>query len=187
MLGYLSEPELAELDRLTSDALWVPLPGPQTWALESKADVLLYGGAAGGGKTDLAIGLAVTEHVNSIIFRREGTQHKAIIRRMTQLLGGRDGFNNNDRLWRLPDDRTVEFGSAPHLGDEWAYQGQPHDLVVFDEVTHFLEEQARILMGWLRTIDTEQRTRVVMTANPPTDQDGEWVIDYFGPDRKSVV
>lgn len=181
LLGYLSEQELGELDRLTSDAIWVPLPGPQTQALESKADILLYGGAAGGGKTDLAIGLAVTEHSNSIIFRREGTQHKAIIRRMIQLLGGRDGFNSQQRIWTLHGNRTVEFGSAPHLGDEWAYQGQPHDLIVFDEVTHFIEEQVRTLMGWLRTTDGNQRTRVVMTSNPPTDQEGEWVIDFFGP------
>ena len=36
---------------------WVPQPGPQQQAFESQADILFYGGAAGGGKTDLLLGL----------------------------------------------------------------------------------------------------------------------------------
>ena len=45
-------------------AAWTPEPSnrPQVEAYNSKADLLLYGGAAGGGKTDLLIGLALTQH-----------------------------------------------------------------------------------------------------------------------------
>ena len=41
---------------------------PQRTAYDSMADILLYGGSAGGGKTDLGIGLALTQHSRSIIF-----------------------------------------------------------------------------------------------------------------------
>ena len=53
-------------------AAWKPDPGnrPQREAYRSKADLLLYGGAAGGGKTDLLLGLALMEHACSVIFRR---------------------------------------------------------------------------------------------------------------------
>jgi hypothetical protein len=51
--------------------LWNPLPGPQTIAYQTLADVTGYGGAAGGGKTDLALGLAITAHQKSLILRRE--------------------------------------------------------------------------------------------------------------------
>jgi hypothetical protein len=46
----------------TATMAWVPNPGPQTQAFLCEADELLYGGEAGGGKTDLGIGLALTSH-----------------------------------------------------------------------------------------------------------------------------
>jgi len=58
---------------------WKPLPGPQMAALESKADILFYGGAAGGGKTDLNFGCSPYTSYKSVIFRREYPQLRAII------------------------------------------------------------------------------------------------------------
>jgi hypothetical protein len=76
-LQGLPEKEKAELIAETLEATkhmrFVPLPGPQTEAYLSQADILLYGGQAGGGKTGLLVGLA-QEHENSIIFRREVAQ-----------------------------------------------------------------------------------------------------------------
>lgn len=183
MLPYLTEQEIAEIDQIlsTSDLpLWVPLPGPQTQALQSEADVLFYGGAAGGGKTDMLIGAALTQHQRSIIFRREGTQLKGIIDRMTEVIGDRDGYNGKDMCW-THNKRQVEFGSCPHIGSESKYQGRPHDLKAFDEITLFTETQFRFLSGWLRTSVPGQRKRIICAGNPPTDSDGEWVIRYWSP------
>jgi hypothetical protein len=162
------------------DALWKPLPGPQTLAFESQADILGYGGAAGGGKTDLACGKAIRRHKNSMILRREATQLTAVIDRLTQLIGARDGYNGQQKIWRLSD-RQLEFGSVPHLGDETRYQGRPHDFLVFDEATNFLESQVRFLLGWLRTIDSSQKCQALFTFNPPTSAEGQWVIPFFAP------
>jgi hypothetical protein len=49
---------------------WVPNVGPQTEAYYSEADEIFYGGKAGGGKTDLGVGLALTEHQRTLILRR---------------------------------------------------------------------------------------------------------------------
>lgn len=165
---------------MESRPLWRPLPGPQTQALNTEADITFYGGAAGGGKTDLLIGLALTVHSESVIYRREGTQLKGIYRRITDLIGNRDGFSQLNRTWKY-NEKLIEFGSCPNLGDEQAYQGQPHDLIGFDEITHFLEAQFRFLIGWNRTTKEGQRCRVVCAGNPPTDSDGEWVKKYWGP------
>src|SRR3954470_21058838 len=54
----------------TARMAWVPNPGPQTQAFQCEADELFYGGEAGGGKTDLGIGLALTEHKRSLLLRR---------------------------------------------------------------------------------------------------------------------
>jgi len=164
---------------LETQEIWAPLPGPQTQAMESEADIVFYGGSAGGGKTDLCVGMALTEHLKSIIFRREATQLTGILDRMTELLGGRNGFNGQEKIWRLPD-RQVEFGSMPNPGDETKYQGRPHDLIVYDEISNFFEFQFRFTMGWLRTTVQGQRCRVMCAGNPPTNSDGDWVRQFWG-------
>ena len=160
--------------------LWSPLPGPQTLAFESTADVIGFGGAAGGGKTDLAVGKALMQHKKVLALRREATQLTGIIDRFTELLGGRDGYNGAERIWRLPG-RQIEFGSTPHPEDWNKYQGRPHDLLVFDEAANFLESQVRALLGWLRSVDTKQRCQALMTFNPPTSAEGRWIIKFFAP------
>jgi hypothetical protein len=181
-LAYLTPAEQEEVDNILRAELpaWTPLPGPQTAAHDSLADILYYGGSAGGGKTDLLIGLAITQHKRSIIYRRESTQLQAIYDRAAEILGNRNGFNGQSNIWRLPD-RQIDFGSAQYVGDEVKYQGRPHDLIGLDEICLFAESQFRFLMGWLRTTTQSQRCRVVCTGNPPTTDDGRWVISFWGP------
>lgn len=178
----LNDEDRAELDRLLTEGMpvWTPLEGPQQEAYDSQADILFYGGAAGGGKTDLVIGLSLVEHLKSIIFRKEGTQLQGIYDRLSEILGSRDGFNSKDKIWRLIG-RQVEFGSVAHPGDEEKYQGRPHDLIVFDEITHFKEHVFRFLGGWLRSTDPTVRKRIVCTGNPPTTAEGEWVKRFWAP------
>lgn len=182
LLPYCTPAERAEINRiLTLDkALWRPLPGPQSMAYYSQADIIGYGGAAGGGKTDLACGKALTQHRRVMILRREATQLTGIIDRFTELLKGRDGYNGADRIWRLGD-RQIEFGSTPNAGDETKYQGRPHDLLVFDEAANFLESQVRFLLGWLRTTIVGQKCQALMTFNPPTTVEGRWIVQFFAP------
>jgi len=164
--------------------LWQPIPNsPQQAAYESLADELFYGGAAGGGKTDLVIGLAVTRHKKAIIFRREYPQLKDIVQRSHDLLGVTGAkYNGNDSIWRnIPGARSLEFGAVQYDRDVNKFRGRPHDLKAFDELPEFSEHQYRFLGGWLRTTTHGQRVRVVCTGNPPTHADGEWVIRYWAP------
>lgn len=163
--------------------VWCPLPGAQSEAYYSEADILGYGGAAGGGKTDLACGKALTQHKNVAILRREATQLGGIYERLTELVGSRDGFNGSIKEWRVPlgTNPHIVFGSTPNPGDENKYQGRPKDLLVLDEAANFLESQARFLMGWVRTVDPTQRTQVLMAFNPPTNADGQWIREFFAP------
>ncbi|MBK8772689.1 MAG: terminase, partial [Rhizobiales bacterium] len=161
---------------LASDrAMWRPLAGPQSQAYHSQADEIFYGGAAGGGKTDLLLGLALTAHARSIIFRREYPQLKAIVDRSYELVGDQGRFNVQSNTWKL-DGRTLEFGAVQYDHDVNKYQGRPHDLKCFDELPNFTEYQYTFLSGWLRTTRRGQRTRIVSAGNPPTSADGEWVI-----------
>lgn len=165
----------------TAGRKWLPNPGPQLAAMLSKADELFYGGAAGGGKSSLLCGLALTEHRRSIIFRREYPQIKGLVDEVARIKGSRDGYNAQDKLWRLDGERELEFGSVQHEDDKEKYQGRPHDFVGFDEITHFLESQYRFLIGWNRTTQPGQRARVVVAGNPPLTAEGAWVIRYWAP------
>ena len=154
-------------------------------AYASRADITGFGGAAGGGKTDLACGLSLTQHRKVGIFRVNGTELTGVIDRLTELVGSRDGFNGKDNIWRTrrPDGVPVqvELGSFPNLGDEKKYQGRPHDLLVFDEAANMREIQVRFLLGWLRTVVRGQRCRAVLTFNPPTTAEGRWIVEFFAP------
>jgi hypothetical protein len=187
LLPYLTPAERVEFERLVQadldERIWAPLPGPQTMASESQADIIGFGGAAGGGKSDLAIGKSLTQHHEVLIMRREGTQLQGILHRMTTLLGNRDGYNGQDKIWRDagPRKTLVEFGSCPNLGDEQRQQGRPHDFLVFDEAANFLEEQVRFLLGWNRSTRDGVHSQALLTFNPPTTTEGRWIIGFFAP------
>ena len=164
---------------------WVPQPGPQTMAYESEADIIGFGGAAGGGKTDLACGKALTHHRKVMILRRVGTEMQGIEDRLEELIGSKEGFNGQKKIWkRLRGDgvrQQIEFASLPNLGDERGYQGRPHDLLVFDDAANFLEAQVRFLMGWIRSTVKGQKCQALLTFNPPTSAEGQWIISFFAP------
>jgi len=188
LLPHMTAQERAQVAALLAklDRPWFPLKGPQTMAYESEADIIGYGGAAGGGKTDLACGKTITKHQKAGILRRVGTELTGILDRFTELLGGsRDGYNGQDKIWRTRryDGKAlqIEFGAVPNLGDEKKWQGRPHDLLVFDEAANFLEQQVRFLLGWLRSVDPGQKCQALLTFNPPTSAEGRWIIDFFGP------
>jgi hypothetical protein len=187
LLDYLNSDEQELLQGLLArtHTYWSPLPGPQTEAFESDADVVGYGGAAGGGKTDLAIGLALTQHQKVGIFRETGPELTAVIDRIGQILGTTEGYSGKDRIWRTRRADGVpvqiELGSFPNPGDERKYRGRPHDLLVFDEAADMRESAMRFVSGWLRTTDPEQRCRTLICFNPPTSVEGRWVVRYFAP------
>lgn len=162
--------------------VWTPNPGGQTQALLTQADELFFGGQPGGGKSSLIIGAAVTEHTNSIVFRREFPQIKGLVDEAQRILGTRDGYNAQEKIWRLPGGkRTLEFGSVPHENDKESYQGRAHDLKCFDEITHFSRSQYLYLTLWLRSTDEKQRCRIIATGNPPTTPEGMWVVTHWAP------
>lgn len=170
----------------------MPLPGPQTMAFESEADLTLYGGAAGGGKTFLAVMLALTKHKRTLMIRKERQQLYAVEDEIEGILGNRDGFNSQNGIWRLPNNeitdpynehpnRQVRFGGLNKPGDAAKYQGAPRDLLIIDEAANITYEEFVYLTVWERTSQHGQRTRTLLCSNPPTDATGMWMVRLFAP------
>ena len=166
---------LKDAERLIGARRWVPNSGPQTDAVFTQADELFYGGQAGGGKTSLILGLAVTDHERSLILRRTAKETQGLVEDLADIIGNRDGWSQQQGTWRFPE-RTIEIGGCQLEEDKQRYKGQPHDLICFDEVSDFSESQYVFITTWNRSVTPGQRCRVVATGNPPTRPEGLWVL-----------
>lgn len=173
--------ELAE-EVFKATGKWYPSAGPQSTAYYSQADQILFGGEPGGGKSQLILGLAFMEHQRSLIMRRNYGDLDRLIEDALKIHGSRQGFNGSPPpKLRINERQTIDFVAANRVGDEQSQMGKGHDLIGFDEATHFAESQVRFVMGWLRAEDETQRKRVVMATNPPLTAEGLWVIKMFAP------
>jgi hypothetical protein len=164
----------------TAGFSWVPNPGPQTDAFFSEADELFYGGQAGGGKSDLLIGIGLTEHLDSLILRRVNDDAKELAERGREIAGQAGRFNGQNWTLRLGK-RRIRFGGCKDEKDKERYKGRAKDLYGFDEISDFTETQFRFITAWNRSSKEGQRCRVVCTGNPPTRPEGLWVLRYWGP------
>jgi len=173
--------ELEELVAPVLDQPFIANPGPQTTALLSEADILLYGGAAGGGKTALEVGCAALNHSSGIILRREATQLDGIIEFSREVLGKRGDYNKVEKVWSFDDGKILKFAGLNQPDDWRKYAGIARDYMAFDEAGEFTKEQVFSLIGWLRSTKEGQRCRVILGSNPPRGGEGEWMISEFAP------
>ncbi len=161
--------------------LWTPQPGPQTLAIESDADEILFGGEPGGGKTDLLLGIALSKHTRSHIFRRDAGQLGEMTDRLREIVGDTGRVTESPRpLWRNGDQR-IEMAGIANEADAIKWQGRAGDLKAFDEVTQFSRTQYLTVSGWGRSTKAGQKVQTLATCNPPVDEDALWVVERWGP------
>jgi hypothetical protein len=170
----------ADVLKATGDMRWLPNPGPQTDAYHSLADVLLYGGQAGGGKSHLELGWGVNEADNGIIFRRERTQTDGLEKEGKLIIGQSASFNGQDLEWTWRSGKSLKLGGMQQLDDWIGHAGRERDYMAFDEAGEFLEMQVAQIMAWVRA-KPGKRTRVVFGSNPPRTADGMWLLKWFAP------
>lgn len=182
-IDVIDDADRLVMDMLDRKRIWTPEPGNamQIAGYMSAADEMFAGGCAGGGKSDLILGLAMTAHRRSIIFRREYVQLARIVARAREIAGPRARYNGQSHTLTMSDGRTIEFGAMEREDDSRKYQGRDHDLICFDEAVHFAERQVDYVLGWLRSATPGQRCRVVFTSNPPPSSDGRWIVERFAP------
>jgi hypothetical protein len=137
LLDHMTDEEKLELQQLISQlAPWTPHPSnkPQCMAYESEANEILYGGSAGGAKTDTLLGLARMKHTRSLVLRRNFPElERSVISRALEFMGG--SYNSAKHVI-VTDGRRIEFGhmekpgNPQQQGDEQQYSSAPYDLIV---------------------------------------------------------
>lgn len=168
-----------------------PQPGPQEAASASAADIVIYGGAAGGGKSWSLIFEAAryirTPGYSAIIFRRTTKQVTGggsiwdESQSLYPILGGVPREHRLDWKFGTGDDEpdaTVEFGHLEHEKNKLDHQGKQYAGVFFDELTHFTETQFWYLQTRARTT-CGVRPRVWGTCNPDPDSWVRTLIDWW--------
>lgn len=184
MLDKMPASKLVELKQEIDKApleKWIPNEGPQSAAYNCTADQVLYGGSAGGGKSQILLGKATQKHKRSLILRRMNVEVDGLVDDCEKILGNRDGYQGQKHRWYLPEGRLVQFGGCQHPGDEKKYKGQAKDFIGVDEATEFLESQILYVINWLRSADPNQLVQLMLATNPPSTAEGEWVARWFAP------
>jgi hypothetical protein len=137
-----------------------------------------YGGQAGGGKTDLTLGLAGTLFERSLVLRREFPQLSDVILRGDEIYSV-DFVGGHKKRWQF-DNRIIGLASAQYPKDWKKYQGRSIGLLAFDEAAEFPEEVIRKISGWIRS-PAGKNTLLLLTFNPPENEEGEWIIQRYAP------
>lgn len=159
------------------------IPNVQKIAFDSEADILFAGGAAGGGKSGLIIGMCLMKAVRAMIVRQTALEvKKGIIQDMKRFTNDTDGLSENDGKWDFQTKNLmVNWIGLQTDSDIAKIQGIAYDHIFFDEAPLLNPELLIRVLTWLRTVDPTVRPRAVLTGNPPMSHEGLWLYDFFAP------
>lgn len=177
--------------------------------LSTPADVALFGGSAGGGKSWSLIAEPLRHKDNgkfgAVIFRRTQPQITAEgglwseSENMYPLLGAKPYLSAPMR-WEFPSGMTVTMTHMQHVKNRLDWQGSQIPLLCFDEAPHFTREQIFYMFSRNRSATSGVKPYIRMTCNPvpPDDPVGGWLHDFVGwyidpdtgyaiPERSGVI
>jgi predicted phage terminase large subunit-like protein len=179
-----------------------PQPGPQYDFLSSKADIVIYGGAAGGGKTYALLLEALWNHERKgftcVIFRKNANQVRnpgGLWDTSAELYRDFDGEAKESTLeWHFPSGAMIKFAHMDHENDKFSWQGAQICLIGFDELTHFSWGQFNYMFSRNRS-QCGVKPYIRATTNPDPDswvrKFIDWWIDpltgYAIPERSGKV
>lgn len=191
---------------------WAPQPGPQMAFAGCPADIAIFGGSAGGGKSYALL----YEAVKWVMVEAVRRYRAVIFRRKTnELTGGGGLWDESQEMYRAfggvpraaptldwtfepangnsADRHRVEFRHMQHVKDVHSHQGRQYAFIGFDELTHFTEYQFWYMVSRLRSV-SGVRPYLRATCNPDPDSFVakliEWWIGEDGyaiPERSGVI
>ena len=159
---------------------WQPINSPQLTFLNCRAQMALFGGQSGGGKSNVLVADSAQEYDNpnfrGLLLRKSFPEMTNLLDEMEKIykpLGARR--SEGGKLWRFPAGGQMRLGymaSDKHLE---LYTGKPMSWLGIDEAQFQTEDRVRTLFPWVASTDPSLRVRIRLTANPSTP----WLMSLF--------
>ncbi len=164
LMEYVAPPE-------GENPVWWPISAPQLTAMHSKAQLLLYGGASGGGKTDFLVADAMQEYENpnlrAILIRKSFKEMNQIMDRCRAIYQPFGAFYRaTEDSWIFPSGARIRLGYMANDSSITRYQGNPFSYLGIDESTLLPENQFRDILPWLASTDSSLFCRARLCSNP---------------------
>ncbi len=152
--------------------------------LQAQAEEVLFGGAAGGGKSygqlvDALLFALKYQGSKQLILRRTYPElEKSIIRTSLELFPEAVArYNATSHVWTFVNRSIVEFGNCDAEKDVYKYQSAEYDVLRFDELTHFTSSMYLYLMSRVR--GTNGYPKQVKSTTNPGGIGHAWVKERF--------
>lgn len=152
--------------------IWTPQEKQAVFQSRGEYEAL-YGGAAGGGKSDALLTEALRQvhipHYRALILRKTYPQLSELIDRSRSLYKAaypKASYNDSKHFWNFPSGAKIYFGAMQHTKDRINYQGKRYDFIAFDELTHFTWEEYSYMFSRNRPSGEGTRCYIRATTNP---------------------
>lgn len=166
------------------NVIWQPQPRQAVFMRRPEYEVL-FGGSAGGGKSDALVIEALRQvdlaHYKGLILRKTFPQLTELIEKSENYYSRaypKAVYNDSKHVWTFPSGAKIYFGSMQHTKDRTRYQGKAYDYIAFDELTHFTWDEYSYLFSRNRPNGPGTRVYMRATANPGGIGHG-WVKERF--------
>ncbi len=157
---------------IISNPVWVP-QAKQAALMQRFEDEALYGGAAGGGKSDCALAEALRQvdapAYRGLILRKTYPQLSELIDRSAAIYSAAfpgAKYHEQKHCWTFPSGAKIFFGAMQHASDRTNYQGKRYDFIDFDELTQFTWDEYSYMFSRCRPGAAGTRCYIRAQANP---------------------